>query len=154
MIQRKQTLFLLGVVIAILACLFFPVASVEPEGMGEAAYLFNLGVKDANGVVSYATLPLFAIISLSGIVALASIFLYKNRKLQMRFCTWAVAMQVLWYAYYALLLFRLIGLSVPAGSMRVSFAACLPLVSIILLLMARKGISDDERLVRAADRVR
>ena len=30
----------------------------------------------------------------------------------------------------------------------------LPAVSAILCLMARKGIMDDERLVRAADRIR
>ena len=35
-----------------------------------------------------------------------------------------------------------------------AFAACLPLVTIILYLLARAGIIADEKLVRAADRIR
>ncbi|MBO4786625.1 MAG: DUF4293 family protein, partial [Prevotella sp.] len=35
-----------------------------------------------------------------------------------------------------------------------SIAAALPLVNVILLLMARRGILADEALVRAADRIR
>lgn len=154
MIQRKQTLFLLGAIIAIVACLFFPVASVEPNAMGTEAYLFNLGVKDANGAVSFSTWPLFVLLSISEVIALATIFLYKNRKLQMKLCVWALGLQLLWYVYYALLFMKVIELPVSAGNIHISFAACLPLVSVILLLMAHKGISDDEKLVRAADRIR
>mgnify|MGYP000988221704 FL=1 len=40
------------------------------------------------------------------------------------------------------------------GNVEVKFAACLPLIAIIMVVLARKGVADDEKLVRAADRIR
>ena len=42
MIQRKQTLFLLLAVIVCALCLFLPVGSVEPKGMGADSLIYNL----------------------------------------------------------------------------------------------------------------
>ena len=40
------------------------------------------------------------------------------------------------------------------GTMKFQFAACLPLVAIIFEWMAMKGVNDDIKLLRAADRIR
>ena len=154
MIQRKQSLFLLGAVIAIVACLFFPLIAVEPAAMGSETLVFNLGVRDTNGIISFLSWPLFASLSIAAVISLATIFLYRNRKLQMRLCLWAMGFELIWHVYLALFFLGTINLPTDGGHMRLCFAACLPLVSIILLLMARKGISDDEKLVKAADRIR
>ena len=59
-----------------------------------------------------------------------------------------------WYVDYLLMVFSIIPVPEVEGAMNYQFAACLPLVALILVLMARKGVSDDEKLVRAADRIR
>lgn len=154
MIQRKQSLFLLGAVIAIVICLFYPLIAMEPAGMGSQALLFNIGLRDTHGAISFFCWPLFACLSVAAILAVATIFLYHHRKLQMRLCLWAVGLHILWYIYLALLFLDVIGIPVERAHTRLCFAACLPLISIILLMMARKAINDDEKLVRAADRIR
>ena len=58
-----------------------------------------------------------------------------------------------WYAYYALCAFGVL-LDLGTGSFHMSFAGMLPAVAMILLVLARKGVLDDEKLVRAADRLR
>ncbi len=154
MIQRKQTLYLLGVIIAVVLCLFFPVATAQPEVMGSRVDIFNLGVKCDNAIISFVSMPLFVMISIAGAISLVTIFLYKNRKLQIKLCKWAMFFLFLWYVYYAILIFKVIELPISAYSIHVSFVACLPLIAIILLVMAKNGIKHDEELVRAADRIR
>jgi hypothetical protein len=61
-----------------------------------------------------------------------------------------MVLMLAWYAAYAYF-----ALAVPEKmTFGVGFAACLPLVSIILLFLAKQGIKSDEALVRAADRIR
>ena len=153
MIQRKQSLFLLVAFIAYLVCLFLPVAAIQPAGMGEVTMLHNLGtVSETAGLNFVATcLPLFLLLAISAILALVTIFMYKNRKLQMTLCSVILLFSLIWYADYALLLTGVVALPGVEGNVQFKFAACLPLVAIILVAMARKGVSDDEKLVRAAD---
>lgn len=156
MIQRKQTLFLLAAVIAYVVCLFLPVASIEPAGLGMGISVHCLGtVSGDNGIQIDATcLPLFLLCAVSAVIALGTIFMYKNRKLQMNLCAIGLLFSALWYVDYLLMFFGIIGLESTEGKMNVNFGACLPLVAIILVFLARKGVSDDEKLVRAADRIR
>ena len=156
MIQRKQSLFLLAAVIAYLLCLFLPVAVVLPKGMGEDVLIHNLGtVSGTDGLQFAATcLPLFLFVAVSAVLACATIFLYKNRKQQMTLCSIIILFSVIWYVDYALMALGIVGLPNVEGAYQVKWAACLPLVAIILVAMARKGVSDDEKLVRAADRIR
>lgn len=156
MIQRKQTLFLLLAVVAYVICLFLPIASIEPQGMGNAISVFCLGtVSGEQGVhVDSTCLPLFVLCAVSAVIAMVTIFMYNNRKLQMNLCGICLMFSVLWYVDYALMAFGIIGLENTTGKVQVNFGACLPLVAIILVALARKGVSDDEKLVRAADRIR
>ncbi len=156
MIQRKQSLFLLLATIAYIVCLFLPVASIAPQGMGFGTSVHCLGtVSGENGIQFDSTcLPLFILCAISAAIAFATIFLYKNRKLQMNLCSICLLFSVLWCVDYALMLFGIIGLEKVEGTLQLNFGACLPLVAIILVAMARKGVGDDEKLVRAADRIR
>ena len=88
MIQRKQTLFLLLAVIVCALGLFFPIGSIAPEGMGTDSMVYNLGVVTGEGglAVSATCIPLFVLLSVTAILSLVTIFLYKNRKVQMSIC--------------------------------------------------------------------
>ncbi len=156
MIQRKQTLFLLVAVIVLAACLFFPVAGIVAKGMGEDALLYNLGVVTGGSGISIDStcIPLFVLLSVSAVLSLVNIFMYRNRKLQMSLCSVSMLFALLWYVDYALLFFGIIPLESVDGTLEVRFASCLPFVAIILNAMAKRGVSDDEKLVRAADRIR
>lgn len=155
MIQRKQSLFLILAVIAYAVCLFLPIASVSASGMGADSMVYNLGVVNGDSGISVSStcLPLFLLLAVSAVISLATVFLYKNRKLQMNLCSIASLFTGLWYVDYLLMVFSIIPIP-EVEATNFQFASCLPLVALILVLMARKGVSDDEKLVRAADRIR
>ena len=156
MIQRKQTLFLLLAVIVCALCQFLPVGSIEPKGMGADSLIYNLGVVMGDGGLAISTtcIPLFVLLSVTAILSLVTIFLYKNRKVQMSICKCTMLLQVMWVIDYVLILLGIIPIPEVHGKMGIEFAACLPIVSLILVAMAYKGVNDDEKLVKAADRIR
>ena len=75
-------------------------------------------------------------------ICIATIFLYTKRMLQANLCLVALLTVFAWY----------IGLAVLQGY--VDTVDGLPMVEAILIFLARKGIIHDEKLVRAADRIR
>ncbi len=148
--QRKQTVFLLLAVAAVIVCLLMPVGGLTPQTLGAEARLTCLGWTGAATEGHAPAFPLAIIASLTGIASIAATFLYRDMKLQMRLCSWAMALCALWYAYYILVWYSW----ADAGVMHVRFASCLPLVACILLWMARRGVRHDYELVRSADRIR
>jgi O-antigen/teichoic acid export membrane protein len=86
------------------------------------------------------------ILAVPALLSLATIFDYRRRPRQARLCIVTMAVTLLWYVLLAA-----VG-QVPAEALDIS--VCFPLVALILVLMARKSILADEKLVRAADRLR
>lgn len=151
MIQRKQTVFLLLALIATVACLCLPVGRFTPDGMGLGSEMYNLWIADkSTGEHSCIVWALFAILLISCPVALAAIFGYNNRRQQARFCLFNILLYIGWYVVFVVFAMTMGG----NDKFHPSFASCLPFVAIVLTVMARKGINDDEKLVRAADRIR
>ena len=95
MIQRKQSLFLILAVIAYAVCLFLPIASVSASGMGADSLVYNLGVVNGDSGISVSStcLPLFLLLAVSAVISLATVFLFKNRKLQMNLCSSPLCLQ-------------------------------------------------------------
>lgn len=120
MIQRKQTLFLLVSVVLL--------------------------VVSAISLVATVVAPI--VLGIASVASVATIFLYKQRKLQATLCLVIMLVIVGWYVVLAVS-------PQPDGSPQLlSWAHVLPMVSIILTFMARKGILADEKLVRSLDRIR
>ena len=92
--------------------------------------------------------------NLGALMSLATVFLFKNRKLQINLCSINLLFNVLWYVDYAVIFFGLVGLEKVSGNLTFHWGAVMPLLSLVFVLLARKGVSDDEKLVRAADRIR
>lgn len=149
MIQRKQTIFLLLALVATTVCLMLNIGHFEPEGMGVSKLMNNLYVKDVP--MSAFNYALFFVLVLTCPITLWAIFAYKNRKFQARLCVVNILLALAWTVLYAIYGFVV---GIPGMIFHPEFAACLPLVAIILYILARKGILDDEKLVRAADRIR
>ena len=83
-----------------------------------------------------------ALMAVSAVLSAYTIFQFRRRILQARLCLAGLFVIFAWY----------IGLAVLEG--RVGTVEGLPMVNAILIFLARKGILDDEKLVRAADRIR
>lgn len=154
MIQRKQTIFLFLAFVTTVVCLCLPLGSIELQGMGVEPVLYNMALAqpDNNGVnYDFFYAPLAALLVLAAILEITAIFLYKNRKRQARFCSFAIALIFVWlllFAYY-----KYFDLT-EVGQLRQSIAVSFPFLSAVFDYLAVKGIRADERLVRAADRIR
>lgn len=149
MIQRKQTLFMLLAVALIILCLCLPIGSIEPQGMGVPAVWYNMGIYGDQGLTA-KPIP-FVDLAVAGVLTMANIFLYRRRKLQARMCVVAIVMLIGWYGY---LLGTWMGLREGSQTLHWAIGACLPLISIVLLWLARLGVVADEKLVRSMDRIR
>ena len=150
MIQRIQSVYLLLVAILLVVALCLPVGQfIGPDGI--AAHVFKpLGVTLADGNFQ-STWGLFGILMVSTIVAVATIFLYKNRMLQIRM---TIFNSLLLVGYYIAALAFYFALKNDENMFRIGWALCLPLVSIILNILAIRAIGRDEVMVKAADRLR
>ena len=100
------------------------------------------------GMVHFQTWVPFVIQILASAISLIAIFLYKRRPLQATLCLVAIVVNLCWYISFAVL--------IQQGKLAetLPLTASLPLIAAILCLMARRGIIADEKLVRAADRLR
>lgn len=150
MIQRKQTVFLLLAFISTVVCLCLPLGSFEPSGMGVDSIMYNIKIS-GNGISDFSVCGMFVLLLLSSVLSLGSIFLYNNRKRQSTLCLWNALLIVVWYACFAFFANK------PAdngATFHIAFSSCLPFVAIVLIVMAHRGIIHDEKLVRAADRIR
>ena len=85
-------------------------------------------------------------------MALITIFLYKNRVLQLRL---TVFNAVLMAGYYGMLFMYLFFAQVKFGAKwYLEIVAAFPLVCIILAFLAMRGIARDEALVKSLNRIR
>lgn len=150
MIQRKQSVFLLLAFIASVVCLCMPLGSFEPQAMGVGFKMYNLMVVFGSRV-DYSVCGLFGLLILSSVLSISTVFLYRNRMLQSRLCLCNLFLLVAWYVVFGAMTRNVVSADT---DFHVAFAACLPAVSIILNFMARAAIIKDEKMVRAADRIR
>lgn len=150
MIQRKQTIYLLIAVVLSVITLSSQIATVSDQGL-TVSRLYNLLYTDVMGAAHYNVWPLFLILLLAAAVSFYTIFIYKQRMRQAVLCMVAIMAYVAWYI--ALIVFSKM-LAPDALNFQLSWTAALPAVSVIFCFMARKAIIADEKLVRAADRIR
>ena len=89
-----------------------------------------------------------------GLLALISIFLFKNRKLQFRLSIFGI---ILSFIFLILEYFKVQEFikenNIVSGSYQI-LALLLPILMIVLFIFASKGIYKDERLVKSLDRLR
>ena len=150
MIQRKQTIFLLLAAVFGVLSLCMQLATISFEGL-TVYRVFSLWAIGSNNTSSFIPCPLFILMLLSATVSICAIFLYKRRPLQARLCMVNIFIMVLWYIAMIVVSKQL---APDAMNFHLEMASSFPAIVAILLFMARKGILADERLVRAADRIR
>ncbi|MDL2221630.1 DUF4293 domain-containing protein [Parabacteroides sp. OttesenSCG-928-N08] len=153
MLQRIQTVYLLIIVALTVAMLFLPLITIQS---GEQ--FFTLDVTGFNTTIEQpqllvATWGLFALTAIIALIALITIFLYKNRVLQMRLSIFNALLMVGFYALVAFFVWKFKeGMEIDAFN--VKLALCFPLISLILDYLAIRNIGADEALVRSLNRLR
>lgn len=149
MIQRKQTVYLLLALAALIVCLCLPIGKLTGNALGATASVYNIGIYAQGKLAAHPLL--FVDIVIVASLTLIDIFLYNKRKLQIGICVANIVLCLAWYGYYA---FMALGGLKALGSFSMSFAACLPFVAIVLFILARNGIKADENLLKSMDRIR
>jgi len=104
------------------------------------------------------SLTLFALIVIAGLLSFAAIFLFKNRKLQkqMTLLAFLLAIIIVPLEYFMVESFKSAqqekGVSFTQNYCMIG--AILPILMVILLFLAYRGIRKDEKLIKSLDRLR
>ena len=150
MIQRKQTVFLFLAAVFGILVMCMQLATVSFEGL-TTYRIFSLWALGQGSARSFVPCPLFILMLIASTVSVCTIFLYKRRPLQAKLCMVNIFIMLLWYIAMIVVSKQL---APDAANFQLEIASSFPAVIAILLFMARKGIIADERLVKAADRIR
>ena len=154
MIQRIQTLYLLIITVLMSVTLFSRLAWFGGDGGEFGLYAFAL--KSADGEVLHPAFYLGILLTLSAVLPLVTIFLYRRRMLQIRLCVvelvFLVGSAVMEGIYYYL--GCRVASELPFHTQGVGVSIALPVVSLLFAWLAARAIFRDELLVRSVDRIR
>ncbi len=149
MIQRIQSIFLLLAGACAFALFAVPFGTTTEPVAESAIYMDSVyNIQDNMGL-----LVLFCI---AGALALASIFMFKNRKTQLIVGRLAMVANIIGFilviVFYVNNGAELKALSVDDQENYFGFS--LPLIFLIFAILAQRAISKDDELVRSSDRLR
>ncbi|QDO92637.1 DUF4293 family protein [Formosa sediminum] len=136
MIQRIQTIYLL-------------LTAIVSSGL---IFVFNLWT-NSEGTLVYATDNLISLglFIASAVLALVSIFMYSNRKLQFVLGRLNIILNFFLLGFFV---YQSLNLSGETNVSEKGIGMFLPIISIVLLVLANKAIKKDEDLVKSVDRLR
>ncbi len=152
MLQRPQTLYLLGVCILSLFLLTGPIAMFTLDG---SEYVLKYsGVFELDGdKLGVATWPLSVFFILVMVLTFFNIFFYKNRIRQMRVCIFLILL----YAGMVGMIFYYIAVAnhqLDGAQTLHKWRIIIPPIALILNYLAFRRIRRDELLVKTYDRIR
>jgi hypothetical protein len=153
MIQRIQTLYLLIAFALGIVFLFSPLASFSIADLLVELNVIDLNqVSDMNQAMFVDTMPLI-IVDLAFVVLMAvSILMYKNRPLQIKMVGFGFLMNtviiILGFWYTDTMADKVNALP------DYEYGAIIPVISLIFLFMAMRGIRKDTKLIKSMERLR
>jgi hypothetical protein len=157
MIQRIQSVFLL--LVFILGALMF-VSPVLNFNSYEASFTMNAYTtfNTSNHMVVSKNIGIGAMQGLIALLALATIFLFKKRQLQIKLCKLnllLIAVQIAALVLYIDVAKEAISPQNPGDVvLGLAFGFFIPILSFLLTYLAIWFIKKDEKLIRSADRLR
>lgn len=157
MIQRIQSIFLLIVVIVSVLMFFVSVAEFTVDTTVYEQTISCTYNTAAPGECLSPTYYIAAINGVIGLVALVTIFLFRNRKLQMLLGNLNMVLIVTMIVLMFLAIDKnhsALHPDLKELPMRYKLGAYLPILMIIFTFLANRFIKKDEELVRSADRIR
>lgn len=155
MIQRIQTLYLLAIVILSAFVILLPIADLI-NAVDKLIYLVDFKgislIQATGNTIESRTWALSSVSAVIPILALITIFSYKNRLKQIRLTVINMIFMIGFYVFLALYLW-------PAcerlhADWHLRIIAIFPLINLILSYLAIGAIGKDEKLVKSLDRLR
>ena len=155
MIQRIQTLYLLVATALMAVTLFCPVALFNVEGTEVTLSAF--AVADAQGTLSNMSILMGVQLALATLLPLVTIFLFKNRVLQIRLCGAELVLLVGSLVAMGVCVARVYNTlfeSFDWSNLVLRIPVIMPIAAFILVILAMRATLRDELLVRSLDRIR
>jgi hypothetical protein len=163
MIQRKQSLYFLGVFIISLILIWVNPSFYSANGkttgnsptIGKVEVGYSTTQMYENKSISEAANTLLSsTILISGFTAFICIFFFKSRKWQMILAS--INFLFLFALFYIMYLysFKIDYFVEGTGEVKLTPWAFLPLSLLIINYLAYNGVNSDEKLIRSADRIR
>jgi uncharacterized integral membrane protein len=138
MIQRKQTLWLLLAAACAICSFIYPFYAGNLSS-GEQSHLLN----------ARETVWITLVTGLIAVVALATLFMYKKRVVQIRLCIGGILLELILIFLYYLQTRNYI-----PGTGTYAITALLQAAILFLFFLAARDINKDEKKVRDSDRLR
>lgn len=155
MLQRIQTLFLLGAAACFTACYFVPFWNYSaPEFIyGVSVFSIKL-IKGSPQFIEIGTLPVLVLVSVSEILSVVSVFYYKSRITQIKINNYNLLLTVIFIGTIFLWIPYSLDKSLPTATAEWQPGLAFPLLSLIFIILANIFIKKDEKMVKSADRLR
>ena len=142
MIQRIQTIWLL---LAAIAGFFLTKLPLYEGSTGSGLPVTYTATE---------SLLLFALTIVAALLAFVSIFLFKNRKQQMRFSLFGILLSIILTGLVVYMFDSFKTANPGFTKSSYSWGALLPLAMIIFFIMAWNNMRKDEKLIKSLDRLR
>ena len=144
MIQRIQTVYLIGALLVCSLLVFF--LNLWESAEGYIVFAKDLFNRDS---LSLKLIPI--LFGLSSVTTVVTIFKFKNRQTQFVLGRINILINLI---ILGLLVYHLQSLSGEVFASEKGIGSALPLIAIVLLVMANRAIKKDEDLVKSVDRLR
>ena len=152
-IQRWQTVFL---IIAFGCMLAFTICSLGQWQLADYSLNFNSWGISSEGELTGNAQPFFqgtiylaCISALSSLLSLIDVFLYRNLPLQKRVCAVALLLVAVTGVCAAVIGYT----AIDGAHVSWSSLALAPIISVVALILAWRGIKSDHKKIRNADRL-
>jgi hypothetical protein len=151
MIQRRQSIFLFLQALFGILLLFVPVENIDVSGTNVKTALVTIQTPGFSSSAAHIAAALLNFACLAG--ASITIFLYKQRTLQLNIC---YVLAVLWLVLAALMVLSsfIVSTDTSFHTTKNYFTCVLPAAASAFALVAAKYIKKDIELLRSADRIR
>ena len=131
--------------------LFLPLATIVYGG--NELILKGFTISGGEGLSFPLPIYLGVLLAVTTLLLLVIIFIYKKRMVQIRLCVSAIVLLLGSAALIGLYCYRACDL-LNYDIITVGFASLMPIVAIIPVVLAIRGIARDEALIRSLDRIR
>ena len=155
MIQRIQSVFVFAVLVASVACFFFPFWIYIGADYSYEIGLLSIKLTEGNPQnITLGTLPILVLVTISAILSIVSLFMYKNRQTQLKINNYNLFLNIFLIGTIYIWIPYIFNSALPNAQSIWQIGLIFPLLSLVFLVFANKFIKKDEKLVRSSDRIR
>ncbi len=143
-IQRIQSVYLFLVAVVMVVFIFFPVIGLTNDNGLE-----TIGAV-ATGSITYSSPLMLCLDVLIAVLALVTLFKYRNLTLQIKLCKITLIMIATLLVCVGVTAYMQKGTSIAT----IQWSIALPFVAMILTMLALKGVKHDKKLLSDSERIR